>query len=117
MRSMGEEVTRDQRPVTSEKANLAKLIDLSIADSKRARCIVPLLKTGADFYVFGEAGQDRATFRADGGGDDHAVGFDAAKFARSEIGDDGDFPADERFRLVILGDAGADLADFGADVD
>ena len=37
-----------------------------------------LLQAGADFYVFGEAGEDGAAFGADAGGDDHAIGFDAA---------------------------------------
>ena len=70
----------------------------------------------AHFHVFGEARQNRAPFGADGGGDDHAVRFDSAKFARREIGDDGNFSADERIRFIELRDAGADLADFGADV-
>ena len=38
----------------------------------------PLLQAGADFDVFGETGEDGAAFGADAGGDDHAVGFDAA---------------------------------------
>ena len=75
-----------------------------------------LFQACADFHVFGKAGEDGAAFGADGGGDDHAVGFDAAKFARSEIDDDGDFAADQFFRFVELRDAGADLADFRADV-
>src|SRR5947209_6402306 len=75
-----------------------------------------LLEPGAYFYVFGEGGQDWAAFGADAGGYDHAVGFDAAKFARREVDDDHDFAADKGFGLVVLGDAGADLADFGADV-
>src|SRR5712675_3466518 len=49
----------------------------------RALYIVPLLQASADFYVFEKARQDGAAFWADGGGDDHAVRFDAAKFARS----------------------------------
>src|SRR5207253_4234297 len=49
----------------------------------RARYIVPLLQSRADFDVFvGEAGEDRAAFRADGGRYDHAVGFHASKLAR-----------------------------------
>src|SRR5882724_904489 len=82
-----------------------------------ARYIVPLLQSGADFDVFvGEAGEDGAAFGADGSGDDHAVGFDAAKFARREVDDDGDFAADQFLRLVELGDTGANLANFGADI-
>jgi hypothetical protein len=49
----------------------------------RALYIVPLLQASADFYVFEKARQDGAAFWAHGGGDDHAVRFDAAKFARS----------------------------------
>ena len=65
-----------------------------------ARSIVTLLQSRAHFHVFGEARQNRAAFRADGGGDDHTVRFDAAEFARREIGDDGNFSADERIRFV-----------------
>src|SRR6266853_271357 len=76
-----------------------------------------LLQAGADFDVFvGEAGEHGAAFGADGSGDDHAVGFNAAKFARREIDDDGDFAADQFLRLVELGDTGANLANFGADI-
>src|SRR6476661_8651844 len=76
-----------------------------------------LLEAGADLDVFGEAGQDWAAFRADTGSYDHAVGFDAAELARGEVHNHDDSATDERFRLVILGDPGADLADFGANVD
>src|SRR4029077_20978996 len=75
------------------------------------------LQAGADFDVFiGETGQDGAAFRADGGSDNHAVGFDAAEFARGEVDDDGDFAADQFFRFVELRDAGANLANLGADI-
>src|SRR5260370_18401084 len=77
-----------------------------------------LLQAGADFDVFvGEAGEDGAAFGADGSGDDHAVGFDAAKFARREIDDDGDFAADQFLRLVELGHTASTLANFVADID
>src|SRR5467141_1473309 len=76
-----------------------------------------LLQAGADFDVFvGEAGEDGAAFGADGSGDDHAVGFDAAEFARGEIDDHGDFAANQFFRLIVLRDAGANLANLRADV-
>src|SRR6185369_518868 len=75
-----------------------------------------LLEAGADFYVFGEACQDGAAFGADAGGYDHAVGLDAAEFARGEVDDHYYFAADQGLWLVVLGDASADLADFGADV-
>ena len=52
-----------------------------------------------------------------GGGEQHAVGFQAAHLAGSEVGDDGDALSDEFFRGVELGDAGEDLAAFGAEVD
>src|SRR5260370_13872374 len=81
------------------------------------RYIVPLLQAGADFAVFvGEAGEDGAAFRADGGGDDHAVGFDATQLARREIDDNGDFAANQFFRLIVLRDAGAHLPNFCANV-
>src|SRR5260370_3958427 len=77
-----------------------------------------LLESCADFDVFvGEASEDRAAFGADGGGDDHAVGFDAAKLARREIDDHGDFAADQFFWLIELRDAGANLANLRADID
>src|SRR6266699_6766478 len=75
-----------------------------------------LLQARTDFDVFVEAGEYRAAFGADGSGDDHAVGFDAAKFARRQIRDHGDLAADQFFRLVVLRDAGANLANFRADV-
>src|SRR5262249_5429713 len=91
----------------------------SSATTKKAPMAVPVLpEAGADFDVFvGEAGQYGAAVGADRSGDDHAVGFDAAEFAGREVDHHGDFAADEFFRLVELGDASADLADFGADVD
>src|SRR6266851_7217030 len=83
-----------------------------------ARYIVPLLQAGADFDVFvGEASKDRAAFGTYGRGDDHAVGFDATELARREIHDDGDFAADQFFRLVVLRDSGANLANLCADID
>src|SRR5438477_2634955 len=82
-----------------------------------ARYIVPLLQSCADFDVFvGEAGEDRAAFRADGGGYDHAVGFHATKLARREIEHNSDFAADQFFGFVILRDASADLANFSANI-
>src|SRR5260370_1294415 len=77
-----------------------------------------LLESCADFDVFvGEASEDRAAFGADGSGDDHAVGFDATEVARREINDYGDLSADQFFRLVELGNAGANLANLRADID
>jgi hypothetical protein len=63
-----------------------------------------------------KTGKNWTAFGADRGSDDHAIRFDAAKFTRCEIGDDGDFAADERFRLVILRNTGANLANFRSDV-
>lgn len=75
-----------------------------------------LLELGSDGDVFGEGGEDGfAAFG--GGGDDHAVGLEAAEFAGGEVGDDDDFAADEGFGGVGLGDAGEDLAGFRAEVD
>src|SRR6266699_1329955 len=75
-----------------------------------------LLQARTNFDVFVKAGEDGAAFGADGSGDDHAVGFDAAKFARRQIRDHGDLAPDQFFRLVVLRDAGANLANFRADV-
>ena len=52
------------------------------------------------------------------GGEEHAVGLEAAHFAGGEVGDDDDAAADEFFRGVALGDAGEDLAgrEVGAEV-
>ena len=49
-----------------------------------------LLQAGADLDLFGEAGQDWAAFRSDGGGHDHAIGLNATKFARGKIHDHDD---------------------------
>ena len=58
-------------------------------------CYWSLAESRADFDVFvGETGQDGAAFGADGGGYDHAVGFDAAEFAGGQIDDYGDLAAD-----------------------
>ena len=45
------------------------------------------------------------------------MGFEAAHLAGGEVGDDDDAAADELFGGVPLGDAGEDLAAFGAEVD
>src|SRR5260370_11669442 len=77
-----------------------------------------LLQTGADFDVFvGETGEDGSAFGAYRGGHDHAIGFHATEFAGREVDHDGDFAADQFFRLVVLRDAGANLANLGADVN
>src|SRR6516162_10844064 len=83
------------------------------------RLILPasdLFQPGSHFDVFVEAGQDRAAFRADRRGDDHAVRLDAAQFAGSQIRNHGNLAADELLRLVVLRYASADLANFGANV-
>src|SRR5437879_581590 len=77
-----------------------------------------LLQARADFDVFiGEAGEDWTAFRADGSGDNHAVGFHSAKFARREIDDHGDLAPDEFFRIVVLRDTGDNLANICRDID
>ena len=70
----------------------------------------------ADLHIFQKSREHGAAFRADRSGHDHAVRFDAAQFARREIGDDDDFAADQRFWFVELRDPRANLADFRADV-
>src|SRR6266852_3280507 len=88
-----------------------------LAATVGAQYIVPLLQSGTDFDVFvGETGEDGTAFGADGGGNDHAVGFDAAEFARREIHDHGDFAADQFFGFVELRNARTDLANLRADV-
>jgi hypothetical protein len=42
-----------------------------------------LLEAGSNFHLFQETCQNRSSFWADTRGDDHAVGFDTAKFAWS----------------------------------
>ena len=82
----------------------------------RSRAVAGLLEAGAVGDVFGEGGEDGfAAFFA--GGEEHAVGFEAAHLAGSEVGDDGDAAADELFGGVVLGDAGEDLAGLVAEVD
>src|SRR3990172_10159205 len=72
-------------------------------------------EAGADGHFFEEAGQHRRAVRQRGG-DDHAVGFDAAELARLEVAHHNDFAADELFRRVDGGYAGDDLADFVAEI-
>ncbi len=75
-----------------------------------------LLESGAVGDSFEEAGEGGLAFFSEGGGDDHALRFNAAKFTRGEVGDDDHLASDEGFGSVGLGDSGDDLADFGADV-
>src|SRR5580700_1882757 len=75
-----------------------------------------LLEPRAERNLFKKAGEHwRATFER--GCKQHAVRFEATHLAWSEVGDDDDLSADELFRLVILCDAGQDLALFIAEVD
>ena len=76
-----------------------------------------LFEAGAEGDVFAEGGEDGfAVFSVDGG-EEHAVGLEAAHLAGGEVGDDDDLAADEFFGGVPLGDAGEDLAFFVAEVD
>jgi hypothetical protein len=75
------------------------------------------LQASADGDFFQEASEHGLTVWRQGSRDDHPLGLDAAKFSRSEIGYDDDLAPDERLRRIDLGDAGDDLADFGADVN
>jgi hypothetical protein len=76
-----------------------------------------LAEAGAEGYVFGEGGEDGFAVVAVGGGEQHAVGFEAAHLAGGEVGDDDDAAAEEVFGGVPLGDAGEDLAALVAEVD
>src|ERR1700693_275717 len=75
-----------------------------------------LLEARSNFHLFQETCQNRSAFWTDTRGNDHAVGFDTAKFAWSQIRNYGDFATDQFFRLVKLGDASADLANFRSDI-
>ena len=76
-----------------------------------------LLEAGAEGDVFGEGGEDGLAVFAVRGGEQHAVGLEAAHLAGGEVGDDDDVAADEFFGGVPLGDAGEDLALFVAEID
>ena len=79
---------------------------------------MPLADFGAEGDLVGEGGENRlAGVVFAGGGEQHAVGFQAAHLAGSEVGDDGDALSDQFFRRVELGDAGENLAAFGSEVD
>ncbi len=73
-----------------------------------------LLEAGAggDVVRVGEGGEDGFAVFAVRGGEEHAVGLEAAHLAGGEVGDDDDAAADEFFGGVPLGDAGEDLAAF-----
>ena len=59
----------------------------------------------------------QASHRAKRGGQQHAVRLEAAHLARSKVGDDHDLAADQLLRLVVLRDAGQDLALLVAEID
>ena len=61
-----------------------------------------LLEASADLDLFGEAGQNWAALWPDGGGYNHTVGFDAAKFARRQIHHHYDLPADQRLGFASV---------------
>src|SRR5208282_1775604 len=75
-----------------------------------------LLQPRAYFHFLMEAREDRSAFRADRGGDDHPVGFDAAELARREVDHHNYFSPDERLWFVVLRDARTDLSDLRADI-
>ena len=54
---------------------------------------------------------------ATGGGEHHALTFQAAQFGGGQVGDDDDLLADKLFRCVVVSDAGADLPLLGAEID
>src|SRR5258708_24211410 len=74
------------------------------------------LQTRAAFHILEKSSEDGAAVGADGRGDDHAVRFHTAELARREIDDHSDLAANERLRLVILGDPRTNLADLRADI-
>ena len=80
-------------------------------------CHSSLLEAGAEGDVFAEGGEDGFAVFSVAGGEEHAVGLQAAHLAGGEIGDDDDFAPDQLFGGVPLGDAGEDLAGFVAEID
>src|SRR5713226_5654223 len=74
------------------------------------------LQTRADFHILEKSSEDGASLGADGCGDDHAVRFHTAELARGEIDHDGYFAPDQFFRLVVLRDSRANLANLRADI-
>ena len=76
-----------------------------------------LFEAGAEGYVFAEGGEDGFAVFSGGGGEEHAVGLEAAHLAGGEVGDDYDLFSEEFFGGVPLGYAGEDLALFVAEVD
>jgi hypothetical protein len=90
---------------------------MSIAKGKSSHWLSILFEAGSEGNIFEESGENRGAMFSEGGGDDHAIGLEAAHLAWSEVGDDDDFAADELFGLVELGDPGEDLALFVAKID
>ena len=80
-------------------------------------CHSSLLEAGAEGDLFAEGGEDGFAVFSVAGGEEHAMGFEAAHLAGGEIGDDDDFATDQLFGGVPLGDAGEDLALFVPEVD
>ena len=93
------------------------------ATLKVAKCPVSslalkrLFETRTKGDVFSKGREDGFSVFAVAGGQQHAVGFEAAHLAGGEIGDDDDAAADELFGGVELGDAGEDLTLFVAEID
>src|SRR2546429_6197731 len=76
-----------------------------------------LLGAGPNFHAPArEPRGARPPFRADRRRNNHAVGLDAAQFARREIHNHGNLAANEFFRFVILRDARANLPNLRADI-
>ncbi len=76
-----------------------------------------LFEAGAECDLFAEGGEDGFAVFAFGGGEEHAVGLEAAHLAGGEVGDDDDAATDEFFGGVPLGYAGEDLAFFVTEID
>ena len=77
-----------------------------------------LLQTCSDLYVLEKCRDRGSVFLCERSGADHALGFEAAHFARFQICHYDNFSADKLFRIVIFGQAGKDLPRlFLAEVD
>lgn len=92
------------------------------SDLLHAQAACPLFRGGrllqpcAKRNLFEESRQDRRAVRQ-GCGQQHAVRFEAPHLARSKIGDDHNLAPNQLFRLIMLRDAGQNLALFVAEID
>lgn len=97
-------------------AVLIKLREINVSVGIDQIHSAELFQPRANRHVFEETCEDGLALGPNGGGDDHAVGFNAAQFSRREVHNDYYFASDKLFGFVRGGDAGDDLAYFCADI-